>query len=350
MKTFFHLEYRTTMILSVMIMGLLIGCAQESQTSEVFSPVKKNIDVLALDSIILKSDTLKHGIIKDFLVLPDSSLLFTDGKYIVKSNSMGQYEFVVNYQGKGRGEYIQAGKLFATSNYIYVWCEMTCHLLKYDYNMKFVSAYDGPHFGIGNFLIQNDTSAVFYMKGNPDNIIITLSLNEGQKLTEWKHSLSPEDRVLFLSSNACALGQFCDELYYSFPSSMCLHNLRTDDVLQISDKDFISIKLDDSKENSDDPREMLPYLYDNSLSSLITQCGGISYYVTETGSFVSSTNKRKINIFVFDEDKTVDAISFLLPNGVYMYKIYNNYMYLMSNNSNDEYVLTKLDIHNCINK
>lgn len=333
--------------LSILVsIAVIIATSCRNDNHETFAPQKNKAEMTKTDTIRFQiPDSILLGEVKDFAIMHDASFLFTDGKSILHSTPDGEFDYFVCKQGHGKNEYIEIGKLQTSEKYIYVWCDRTTRLIRYNLDMTESTKYDQINSAISSFIVCGDTIAYFYLNGESDDIVVSLSLKEETPVNYYGKK-SDEDKCLQLLSQVGSLGTFDGDIIYSSPSRMVIHFIGKEKDVEFIDKDFQVKKISKEDYNKREPRLFFNYISNNSTIVSLSGTKDCLYMLTETGKYVMNKdrmdfNERNLNLFKLNIDGNSEAFQYPIPSDALMYKMIDGKFYTILSTYDNSLILTR---------
>jgi len=306
---------------------------------------------LSEDSILLKN-------IVDFTVLSDSSFVVLDGRGAYLYDISGTFKKQFGNSGQARGEMISPSLVYATSDFVYIWCTSLMKFLIFDHEANFINELPGFKRAVKKFVVNSSNEIIYiYTSGFFDksekkilDVIDIYNIAEG---TSKKYGeRSPEDEVLSVFSNSGGLYADKDQFIYLYPSNLIIHNLslNTNTTIQfkIEDKAFYTKKItSNARDIIGNRAKLTDYLLNNSVVKGLYKNNSQYIIVSEIGQYaldkisqVMNTQKRKIKLYILEDsfipNRTIlyDFIS--SPNMV----IYSNSLYFITRINSDDQIFT----------
>lgn len=327
---------------AICVLLLMQSCGERGENNLLLFPEKEQFVSKATDTIPLAENLTLIGNINQCLSLSDTSFLVTDGLHVVVYGLDGQQLAVVSERGHARNEYVNVGAMYASSRYIYLWCDMTLKLLQFTHDGEFVGKYEGTDKAINKFVVQGDSLVYYYVTGRDDYLLNVYDLKRGKLLKE-AGDLSNEDVMLFFNRHSGALALWCDEVVFMPPSRIDLISIRRgqypETVGTISDKDFSCVEVKKNpRGNVDiDIPKVYDYLLKNSVVTGAYADDTLLCVMTETGELkpqkdMLQTLGRKLNLFFLAPGyKPLRAVCMDYPIGTCSYYYYHGCLYILLN-------------------
>ena len=333
---------RFGILCAICVLPIVQSCREKREKNFLLFPEKEQFVSKTTDTIPLGENLILMGNINQCLSLSDTSFLVTDGQHVVVYGMDGRQLAVVSERGHARNEYVNVGAMYASSRYIYLWCNMTLKLLQFTPDGEFVGKYDGPDKAISKFVVQDDSLVYYCVTGRDDYSLNVYDLKNG-KLLEEAGELDNEDIMLFFNNHSGALALWHDEVLFMPPSRMDLMSMRgaqySGVVGTVADKDFscAEVKTNPRDEVDIDIREVYDYLLKNSMVAGMYADDTLLCIMTETGEFhpqkdTLQTAGRNLNLFFLGKGyKPLRAVRAGYPVGTSCYYYYHSCLYVLLN-------------------
>ena len=327
---------------AICVLLLMQSCGERGENNLLLFPEKEQFVSKATDTIPLAENLTLIGNINQCLSLSDTSFLVTDGLHVVVYGLDGQQLAVVSERGHARNEYVNVGAMYASSRYIYLWCDMTLKLLQFTHDGEFVGKYEGTDKAINKFVVQGDSLVYYYVTGRDDYLLNVYDLKRGKLLKEVGE-LRNEDIMLFFNRHSGALALWRDETVFMPPSRMDLTSMRglqyPETVGKIADKDFSCVEVKKNpRGNVDiDIPKVYDYLLKNSVVTGAYADDTLLCVMTETGELepqkdMLQASGRKLNLFFLAPGyKPLRAVCMDYPIGACCYYYYHGCLYILLN-------------------
>jgi hypothetical protein len=339
-------------LLSFFVGILLISCTTKNKFERTIFFDRNLVNTKAPELVCqLSEDSILLREIQNFTLLSDTSFIVVDGKGVYLYHISGTFKKQFGKLGQAGGELISPTLVYATSDFVYVWCTSLMKFLIFDHEGNFKDELSGFKKAIKKFVVNSSdeilylyTSGIFDESENKMIDVIDV-YNIAEKTLKKYGERTPEDEVLSTFRNSGGLYIDTDMLIYLHPGNLIIHglNLKSDKTVQykIDDKVFytkeITSNIRDVMENMP---KLIDYLHKNSIVKGIYKYNGQYIIFSEIGQYdfneqtrVLNTQKRKIKLYILD--------SFFNPNCTILFD------YISSPNividSNSLYFITLMD-------
>ena len=342
-------------LLLFLLVGTIVICCGQKQKDKLFkkefsfdrnlvnTKEPEFVCQLSEDSVLLKG-------IKNFTILNDTSFVVADGRGVYLYHISGTFKKQFGNLGQAGGEMIRPSIIYATSDYVYIWCSSMMKFLIFDHEANFKYELTGFKRAVSKFVVNSSDeilylyTAGFFDELNNKMFDVIEVFNISDKSSKTFGERGPEDEVLSTYSNSSGLYIDMDRLIYLHPGNLIIydHDLNSDETVRykIDDKTFntttITSNVRDIMENFP---KLADYLYKNSAVIDLYKDNDQFFIVSEIGQFdfdiqsgVMNTKERKVKLYILDSSFTpnrtilFDYIS--SPNIV----IYSGAMYFLTLN------------------
>lgn len=321
----------------------MFSCSENENRNVLVFPDKQLL-VGKPDTILLKENLTPMGRVRQVVCMSDTAFLVTDGTHVVVYGRDGEQKYLIGGRGHAGNEYVSVGTMYVTSDYIYLWCDMTLQLLQFTHGGNFVGKYNGPQQAIQKMIVRQDKWVYYYIVGRDDILINVYSLPQGIKLKE-AGVLENEDIMLFFHAQSGALALWNDQVFYMPPSRIEL--VRMDDDFEeeivgtIEDRDFSceNVKMNLREEEDVDIQAIYNYLLKNGVVTGAYAEDSLLCVMTETcGSVLQCDSvhaaNRGLNLFLLRRDCIpLCAYRMDYPLNMTCYWYYGKCLYLLVNDS-----------------
>ncbi len=333
---------RFGILCAICVLPIVQSCREKGEKNILLFPEKEQLVSKATDTIPLGENLTLMGNINQCLSLSDTSFLATDGQHVVVYGMDGRQLAVVSERGHARNEYVNVGAMYASSRYIYLWCDMTLKLLQFTHDGEFVGKYEGPDKAINKFVVQDDSLVYYCVTGRDDYLLNLYELKNG-KLQEEAGELNNEDVMLFFNNHSGALALWHDEVLFMSPSRLDLMSMRgaqySGVVGTLADKDFscAEVKMNPRDEVDIDIPKVYDYLLKNCVVTGAYADDTLLCVMTETGVFnpqkdTLQTAERDLNLFFLGQGyRPLRAVRMDYPVGTSCYYYYHGRLYVLLN-------------------
>jgi len=315
----------------------------------------KNLELvcqLSEDSILLKN-------ILNFTILNDSSFVVVDGRNAYLYDISGNFKKQFGNSGQARGEMISPSLVYATSDFVYIWCSTLRKFLIFDHDTNFMRELSGFKGFVKKFVVDSSNETIYIFSSGFFNELENKTTDVIDVYNITKESSKKfgercsEDEVLSVFDNSGGLYVEANRLIYLHPGNMIIydHDLNSDKSVRykIDDKAFHTTKLTSSIRDVIQNRSKLTvYLNKNSIVKGLFKNNDQFIIASEIGQNdfdergrITSTQKRKVKLYIFDSsfnpNRTILYDYINSPNIV----IKSNYMYFLTLNiNNDDQIFT----------
>ena len=350
------LKFKYSFLLSLFAGIIIVSCARtEKDTFERALSFDRELENtkdgelvcrLSEDSILLKS-------IIDFTVLNDSSFVVVDRNGAYLYHISGTFKKQFGNRGQAGGEMISPSLVYATSDFVYIWCTSLMKFLIFDHEANFKYELSGFKRGVKKFIVNSSdeilylyTSGFFDESNNKTTDVINV-YNIAEKSLKAYGERGPEDEILSTFSNSGGLYVDTDQFIYLHPGNLIIHNLDLNSektvLYKIDDKVFYTTEISHIRDIMEDRPKLTDYLHKNSLVKGLYKDNDQFIIVSEIGQYdfnvqtrVMNTRKRKVKLYVLDSsfmpNRTITYDYIDSPNIV----IYSGAMYFLTLNLDDE--------------
>ena len=345
--------------LSFLYVGILaVSCArtEKDQLGRVISFDQNLVNTqepefvcrLSEDSILLKR-------IVNFTVLNDTSfVVLDDGRGVYLYHISGTFKKQFGSSGQAGGEMISPSLLYATSNFVYIWCSSLKKFLIFDHEANFKYELSGIIKGVNKFVVNPSdevlyiyTSSGFFDEPNNKRFDVIEVYNIAEKSSEKFGERGPEDEVLSTFYNSGGLYVDTERFIYLHPGNLIIHDLdlNSDKTVQytIEDKAFNTTKITSQiRDIIEDRPKLTDYLFKNSIVKDIYKDNDQFIIFSEIGQYdfderdrVTNTQKRKVKMYILDSSfKPVRTITYDINSS--NNAIYSGAMYFMTLNLGED--------------
>ena len=305
---------------------------------------------LSEDSILLKE-------IVYFTILNDTSFVVLDGIGVYLYHISGTFIKQFGKRGQAGGEMIYPTFVYATSDFVYIWCASLMKFLIFDHEANFKSELSGFKRAVRKFVVNSSNEILYaYTTGflnNSENKVVDVIevYNIAEKSSKKYGERGPEDEVLFTFRNSSGLyvDTDTDRLIYLHPGNLIIHDLDfnsgTTSRYKIDDKAFHTSKVTSRpREIIENMPKLTDYIHQNSVVKDIYKDHGQFIIIAEIGQYdfdeqnqpMKDTKKRKIKLYILDPS--------FIPNSTILYDyisypnivIYSGAIYFLTFNFTDD--------------
>ena len=362
-------------IIDILILFLLIasGCQKTVQFEKeiIFEQNKVNTKSPELVCQISEENAL-IGYIANFTILNDTTFVVVTGTDAYLYHISGTFLKKFGNRGQAKGEMISPTLVYATSDFVYIWCASLLKFLIFDFEANFIKEISGFNRALKKFVV-NPSNEILYLytsgyvihsENKTIDIIYIYNITEesSRKFAER----GPEDQILYSYRNSSGFyvetDIDIDRLIFLHPGNLIVHdyNLFTDTIVRykIDDDEFHTTRI---KSGSTDIIEDMPklanYIANNSIVRDIYKDNGQFVIISEIGQFdlderyqpMKDSKKRKLKLYFLD--------SFFNPNFTILYDyvessnyvIHSGYMYFITIDLNNDDQLIFLNRFNLSN-
>lgn len=224
---------------------------------------------LSEDGILLKD-------IESCTIVNDSSFVVVDGLGAYLYHISGKLKKQFGKAGKAEGEMLSPSCVYATSNFVYIWCESLMKLLIFDHEANYKYELSGFNRAVKKFVVNSfDEILYLYTSGflseTENNVIDIIDIyNIAEKTSKKYGERNPEDEVLSTWNNSSGLYGDSDRFIYLHPGNLIIYilDMKSDKTVRykIDDKAFHTTKITSHiTDVMDDRRKLTDYLHNNSL-------------------------------------------------------------------------------------
>ena len=319
----------------------LVSCGQTEKFERTISFDRNLIETKGAEFVCrLSEDSILLGNITDFTLLNDTSFVVADGKGAYLYHISGLLKKQFGHAGQARGEMISPNHVFATSNFVYVWCSTSMKVLVFDHEANFKDEF--PRFERSAkkiFVDSNDevlylyTSGIFNKNSNKvDDVITIYRMKENSSIKIGERS--SEDEVISIVNNSGGLFAGTNHLIYLHPGNLVIHDFDLHSgktvCYKIEDNSFQTEKINAPPgEIVNNHNRLIEYMLTNSILKGLYKHNNQYILVAEIGLFdydmqkrrIESDKNRKIKLYLLDA--SFQAICTIL----YDYVASPNYVY-----------------------
>lgn len=315
---------KITIYLVLLSVSFLVSCmsnTSQNSLADLTSSIRKQKICMMQENL----DVL--GVIDDACFVNDTTMLILTGGKLFFYSLDGKQIGIWNKKGEAPDEYIHPGLIQSDGKYIYIWCDATLRLLKYDLNAKLQYYFDYHKNAIKDFLIYKDKYAIFYNTGGQLDPVITVYDLQTGEICAKEGVFSEEDLVLALWKNKGNMVLKDSILFYTTFSGQNIFALDMETLLPIKqntilkDKEFKIEHIDDASELINIHRnQAFTYMCNNSLHDglFLTHEGLLSK--AEIGIYNKHGNKldksERVTRFYLMKKDSVVTYSELVPQGL----------------------------------
>ena len=301
--------------LTYLMLTIVVSCTQNDKSERVLFFDRNVVNTKVPELVCqISEDSILIGNIADFTILNDTSFVVTDGRGVYIYHISGVFIKKLGNKGEARGEMISPSLVFATSNFIYIWCSSQMKFLIFDQQGNFINELTGFKRAVKKFVVNpSDEILYIYTSGflnESENKmfdiidIFNIAENSSKKIGER----CPEDEVLFTYRNSGGLCVDTDRLIYIHPGNLIIYDLdlNSDKTVRyiIDDKTFLTTKITSHVRDimNDFPR-LFDYLQKNSVVTGLFKDSGQFIILSEIGQLdpnLTNTKDRKVKVYIFD--------------------------------------------------
>jgi hypothetical protein len=295
----------------------------------------------------LSEDSILLHEVRDFVFLNDTSFVVVDDRGAYLYHISGAFKKQFGKQGQAGGEYISPGFVYATFDFVYVWCSSLMKMLIFDHEGNFKEQLSGFTRAVRRFVVDaNDevlylyTSGFFNKSGNKMIDVIDI-YNIAEKSSKKYGERSGEDEVLFTWSESGGLYIGIDYLTYLHPGNLIIHHLDLNSGKTvrygIEDISFQVERVFSIRDIMNNRHEMFDYMNKNSFVRGLHKDNDQFIIVSEIGQFdiderrqVMENKNRKTKLYVLDS--SFNPVRTILYNHIFSPNIviHNGAMYFLS--------------------
>ena len=308
---------------------------------------------LSEDSVLLKE-------IFDFTILNDTSFVAMDGRGAYLYHISGAFKKQFGNFGQAGGEMISPSLVYATSNYVYIWCTSLMKFLIFDHEANLKNELSGFKRAVKKFAVNpSDEIMYLYTSGFLDDLenkmYDVIDIYDIAKKTSKKFGeRSAEDEILSSYRNTGGLHVDSDRFIYLHPANLIIHDfdLNSDKAVRykINDKAFHTTKITSSvRDIMGDNNLCTDYFCQNSLVKGLYKDNDQYIISSEIGKFYTSEqsrlrdnkkNERKVKLYIFDSsfnpDRTI-LFDYIASSNIV---VYSDYLYFITLMDSDEQIFS----------
>jgi hypothetical protein len=305
---------------------------------------------LSEDSVLLKD-------IVNFTILNDTSFVVTDGRGVYLYHISGTLRKQLGNSGQARGEMISPNLVYATSNFVYIWCTSLMKFLIFDHEANFKNELSGFKRAVKKFTVNSSDEILYsytsgFVSDSENKMIDVIDVyNIAEESSKKYGERGPEDEVLSTFANSSGLYAGTDRLIYLHPGNLIIHDLdlNFDKTVRykIDDQAFYTTKITSHiRDMMSNRSRLIDYLHKNSLVKGLYKDNNQFIIVSEIGQYdfdersrIRNTQERKVKLYIFDSSFSPHhtiLFDYISPNIV----IYSNSLYFISLKADDEQIFT----------
>jgi hypothetical protein len=302
--------------------GILQVFSAHSQTSTFEKTLSFNKNIIAVKNPELVCHLSEEGILlKDvvqFTFLNDTSFVVLDGRGVYLYHISGTFKKQLGNKGQAGGEMITPSCIYATSDFVYIWCSSLMKFLVFDHEANFKKELSGFKKAVKKFVVNSSNETMYlytsgYFNESENKIIDVIDVyNIADKTSKKYGERDPEDEVLSTFINSGGLCVNMDQFIYLHPGNLIIHvlNYNSNKTVRykIDDKTFHTTTINSSiRDVMESRRKLTDYLHNNSIVRGFYNDSGQFVIVSEIGQYdfnqqsrVMNTQNRKIKLYVLD--------------------------------------------------
>ena len=354
------LRIKHSFLLSFFAGIMVVSCAPKDKSDRVLSFDRNLVNTkdpelvcqLSEDSVLLKD-------IVNFTVLNDTSFVVTDGQGVYLYHISGVFKKQLGKKGQAGGEMISPSHIYATSDFVYIWCSSLMKFLIFDHEANFIKELSGFKRAVKKFIVNPSNEILYiYTSGffddveNKTNDVIDI-YNIADESSKKYGERGPEDEVLSTWRNSGGLYIDADRLIYIHPGNLTIYDLdlNSDKTIRynIDDIAFNTTKMTSHvREVMQNLSKLTDYLGKNSFVKDLYKDNDQFIIVSEIGQNdfdergqISNTKKRKIKLYILDSFFNANCTILYDYIGSPNFVIYSNALYFTTVDiDNDDQIIT----------
>ena len=314
--------FKYSLLLSFFAGIIVVGCVPKDKKDNFDKVLSFSLNIvntkppelickLSEENILLKD-------IVDFTFINDTSFVVLDGQGAYLYHISGTFKKQFGNRGQAGGEMISPSIVYATHDFVYIWCNSLMKFMIFDHEANFKYELSGFKKSVRKFAVDPSneilylyTSGIFNELENKMIDVIDV-FNITEKSSKQFGERCPEDEVLFTFSNSSGLYVNTDRFIYLHPGNLILHDLdlNSDKTFRykIEDKEFhremITSNIRDIMESR---TKLFNYLYRSSLVKGLYKNNNQFIIVSEIGESefdeqtrIMNNRNRKVKLYILD--------------------------------------------------
>ena len=233
--------------------------------------------------------------IKDFTFLNDTSFVVIDGRGAYLYNISGVFVSQFGNIGKAGGEMLSPSSIYATSDFVYIWCSTLMKILIFDKEANFKEEISGFERATKKFVADINNEIIYlYTSGlyNADNdkmLNVIDIYNIAKSATQSIGERNSEDEITSSFVNSGGLYADRDRFVYLHPANLIIYNFElstgSEVRYKINDKAFRTEKIANIHDLMNDRRKFTDFFTKNSVVRGLYKDNNHFIIVSEVGQF-----------------------------------------------------------------
>ena len=308
-------------LLSFFVWTLVVSCARtENDKFERVASFERNLVNAKEPELVcqLSESSILLREIVDFTILSDTSFVVLDGRGAYLYHISGAFKKQFGSSGQAGGEMISPSNVYATSNFVYIWCSSLMKFLIYDHEANFKKELSGFKRAVNKFVVNSSDEMLyaytsgFFDETNNKMFDVINAYNITKESSKLFGERGPEDEVLSTWINSGGFYVDMDRFIYLHSGNLIVHNLDLNsDVTtryKIDDKAFYTTEITSSiREIKENGSKLIDYLHKNSLVKGFYKNNDQYIIVSEIGQYdlnaqtrVMNSKERKVKLYILD--------------------------------------------------